>query len=99
MTITDSGVRRTVYTDVNSGGSFGANPLRREIGIGRAKQVDELKITWPGTATVQVFKNLPPDEFIKIKEGDNEIVKMNLKKIHFKYYTGNGKMIDCGPVK
>ena len=99
VAFTDSGVRRTVYTNVNSGGSFGANPLRREIGIGRAKQVDELKITWPGTATVQVFKNLPPDEFLKIKEGDNEIVKMNLKKIHFKYYTGNGKMIDCGPVK
>ncbi len=96
---TDSGVQRTVYTDVNSGGSFGANPLRREIGIGRANKVDELTIRWPGSGMVQTFKNLAADEFIKIKEGKDGIVKMNIKSIHFKDYAGNSKMIDCGPVK
>ncbi|HEY4965976.1 MAG TPA: CRTAC1 family protein [Puia sp.] len=99
LRFTDSGIQRTVFMDVNSGGSFGANPLRREIGIGRAKQVDELKIVWPGSGTIQVFKNLAPDEFIKITEGKNEIVKMNLRITHFKDMTGNSKMIDCAPVK
>ena len=96
---TDNGIQRTVFMDVNSGGSFGANPLRREIGIGSARQVDELTITWPGSGTVQHFKNLAPDEFIKITEGKNEIVKMNLKSIHFSDVTGNSKLIDCAPVK
>jgi ASPIC and UnbV len=96
---TDSGIKRTVYMDVNSGGSFGASPLRREIGIGRAKQIDELIVNWPTSGIVQVFKNLAPDEFIKIKEDKNEIVKMNLRNIHFKDYAGNLKLIDCAPVK
>ena len=96
---TDSGIKRTVYMDVNSGGSFGANPLRKEIGIGRAKQVDELVVTWPTSGIVQTFKNLAPDEFIKIKEGKNEIVKMNLRNIHLMDYAGNSKFIDCLPVK
>ena len=96
---TDSGIKRTVYMDVNSGGSFGANPLRKEIGIGRAKQVDELVITWPTSGIVQTFKNLAPDEFLKIREGKNEIVKMNLRNIHLLDYAGNSKFIDCLPVK
>ena len=33
---TENGVARTVYKDVNSGGSFGASPFRQEIGIGSA---------------------------------------------------------------
>ncbi len=37
-------VQRTVYMDVNSGGSFGSNPFRKEIGIGKAKMIDELII-------------------------------------------------------
>jgi tetratricopeptide (TPR) repeat protein len=96
---TDSGIKRIVYMDVNSGGSFGANPLRKEIGIGRAKQIDELIINWPTSGIIQVFKNLAPDEFIKIKEGKNEFVKMNLRNTHFKDYTGISKQIDCAPVK
>ena len=64
-----------------------------------AKQVDELKITWPGSGIVQVFKNLALDECIKIKEGENKIVKMNLRITHFKDVTGKSGMIDCAPLK
>jgi FG-GAP-like repeat/ASPIC and UnbV len=74
---------RTVYTDVNSGGSFGSSPLRKEIGIGKARIIDEIKITWPGSGTVQVFKNIAPRQFLKIKEGDPHIETLNLKTIKF----------------
>jgi hypothetical protein len=38
--ITEAGQKRSIYRHVNSGGSFGANPLRQEIGLGKAKTID-----------------------------------------------------------
>ncbi len=49
---TDRGMERTIYRDVNSGGSFGASSLRKEIGIGQAGKVDLLVIKWPGSGLV-----------------------------------------------
>jgi hypothetical protein len=92
VSFTENGKKRNVYMDVNSGGSFGANPLRKEIGIGSAKLIDELTIKWPTTGIIQVFKNLTPDQFIKIREGDNNIEKMNLKVLTFKPQQGSMKM-------
>jgi tetratricopeptide (TPR) repeat protein len=93
-------VKRTVCMDVNSGGSFGSNPLRKEIGIGKAKMIDELIIKWPTTGIVQVFKNIKPCQFLKIKEGNEQIEKMNLKKLTFKHQLNNMNMnimISCAP--
>ncbi len=86
VSFTENGMKRTVYMDVNSGGSFGSNPLRKEIGIGEAKNIDELIIKWPTSGIVQVFKNITPDQFIKITEGNNQIEKMNIKKLKFKQH-------------
>jgi hypothetical protein len=99
VNFTDSGSKRTVYMDVNSGGSFGANPLRKEIGIGRAKIIDELIIKWPTSGIVQVFKNILPNQFIKITEGQNKIEKMNLKVENFKEHAVAKNMISCFPAK
>jgi hypothetical protein len=84
VTFTENGVQRTVYKDVNSGGSFGASPLRQQIGIGTAKTIDELIIKWPTTGIVQVFKNVSPRQFLRIKEGSDQIEKINLKTLPFK---------------
>jgi hypothetical protein len=80
----ENGITRTVYRDENWGGSFGCSPLRREIGIGTADIIDELAITWPGTGETQTFKNITPGQFLKIKQGNNKIEKVNLKTIPFK---------------
>ncbi|HSZ87140.1 MAG TPA: ASPIC/UnbV domain-containing protein, partial [Puia sp.] len=72
------------YTDVNSGGSFGSSPLRKEIGIGKATVIDELIIKWPTSNTQQVFKNVKPGKFLKITEGVDKIEEMNLKTLQFK---------------
>jgi tetratricopeptide (TPR) repeat protein len=101
VSFTEDTVKRTVYMDVNSGGSFGSNPLRKEIGIGKAKMIDELIIKWPTTGIVQVFKNIQPCQFLKIREGNEQIEKMNLKKLTFKSRQNNMnmqmQMISCAP--
>ncbi|HSZ32073.1 MAG TPA: CRTAC1 family protein, partial [Puia sp.] len=99
VSFTEKAMKRTVYMDVNSGGSFGSNPLRKEIGIGEAKNIDELIIKWPTSGIVQVFKNIAPDQFIKITEGKNQIEKMNIKTLKYKAAQGFLNMISCSPVK
>jgi hypothetical protein len=85
-----------VYRNVSSGGSFGASPLRESIGIGRAKMIDELIVKWPASGIVQVFKNIAPCQFLKIREDGSQPVKMNLHLLNF---SGQPliPMIDCAP--
>jgi len=60
--------RRSVYKWVNSGGSFGANPLRQEIGLGSASTIAVLEVFWPTTGRTQQFHNVPVNQFIEITE-------------------------------
>ncbi|PXY46247.1 FG-GAP-like repeat-containing protein [Flavobacterium hydrophilum] len=79
----EKGVSRSVYRIVNSGGSFGASALRMEIGIGQATVIDQIEITWPKNQKKQVFKNIQPNQFIKIIEGEKNFSKINIKKTVF----------------
>lgn len=82
ITITENGVKRSIYRDVNSGGSFGASPLRREIGIGRAKMIDEIEVQWhPGGK--QIFRNVKSNQFLRIVEGSDVIEYMPAKTFQF----------------
>jgi hypothetical protein len=84
LTFTDNGTRRTVYREVNSGGSFGASPLRKEIGLGQAKIIDEIEVIWHGkNRKTQVFKNVAVNQFIKLFEGEPQIKRVKLKKLIF----------------
>jgi hypothetical protein len=87
--------QRSIYREVNSGGSFGANPLRPHIGIGKATIIDSLEITWPATNKTQVFKNIPVDINIRIKEGDNKYASYELRKYDFE--TIRTGLIPCPP--
>jgi hypothetical protein len=70
----DQGRPRTVFLDCNSGGSFGANPLRQHFGLGTANHIDSLVIHWPGTGT-QTFTDIAADQHIHIKENDARYTK------------------------
>ncbi|MEI9943569.1 MAG: CRTAC1 family protein [Chitinophagaceae bacterium] len=97
VTFKENGITRSVYRDVNSGGSFGSNPLRQHIGIGQAAIIDSITITWPVTGKGQVFTNPPVDINIKIKEGDNSLGTYKLNRIDFtSLRTG---LISCSPGK
>lgn len=79
----DSGTNRSVYQWVNSGGSFGAKPLRREIGLGEATTIETLEVFWPKTGRTQRFHDLPVDQFIEITEGKDDYRKLSLKAATF----------------
>jgi hypothetical protein len=83
ITFTENGKQRTTYRDVNSGGSFGASPLRREIGLGQTTNIDVLEIHWHGSGKVQVFKDIKADQFIKIIEGKDELEVRPLQQINW----------------
>ncbi len=86
----ENGNKRTVYRDVNSGGSFGASPLRREIGIGQATLIDEIEVYWhPGNQS-QLFQNVRPNQFLRINEGSDELEVMAIKSINFETRGSRG---------
>lgn len=81
--IVENGVTRNVYKWVNSGSSFGANPLRQEIGLGQAQQVKVLEIDWPKTGVTQTFNDVPVNQRIRIVEGENQIETLPWTTIKF----------------
>ncbi|MCF2490803.1 CRTAC1 family protein [Dyadobacter sp. CY347] len=97
ITIQENGVTRHIYRDVNSGGSFGSAPFKREIGLGTATQIEELEIRWSGSGHIQKIKNVAANQFVKIKEGSDKVEKVMLKKLTFKNKSHHDMPL-CAPV-
>ncbi|HEY9116665.1 MAG TPA: CRTAC1 family protein [Roseivirga sp.] len=72
-----------IYRTVSQGASFGANSYRLEIGLDKAESISKLEIVWPTTGKNQVFENVGVNQFIKIREGEEEIEKLSLSAIKF----------------
>ncbi len=70
---------REIFRVVGSGGSFGASPLRQEIGLGQALAVDRVEIFWPVTGRTQVIRGLARDRCYTIREGNNQPREVVLK--------------------
>ncbi|CAN5479822.1 hypothetical protein BH09BAC3_BH09BAC3_34820 [soil metagenome] len=83
LTFKENGITRSVFRDVNSGGSFGCSPFRREIGIGEATMIDEIQISWHGSGQTQTFKNVSSNQFLKIVEGSDRLEELKLKKLNW----------------
>ncbi len=70
--IIEDGEPRTVHALVSSGGSFGANSLQQEIGLGQAERIESLAVWWPGEATWQEYPAVDLDIQIEIEQGEPE---------------------------
>ncbi|MEE4378234.1 MAG: CRTAC1 family protein [Candidatus Competibacteraceae bacterium] len=68
-----------IFATVGSGGSFGASSLQQEIGLGSATVIRALEINWPGSGQ-QVFRDLPVDRVVTIREGRAEPVVISLEQ-------------------
>ena len=95
VTFKENGMKRSVYRDVNSGASFGSNPLMQHIGIGTATVIEKIEIKWPVSNTIQVFKNIQPGQTLKIREGNDLLTTVSLNTVDF---TANKLgLIGCAP--
>jgi hypothetical protein len=83
VTIDEKGKQREIHRTVSSGGSFGANSLQQEIGLGQADAIVSLEIWWPASDTRQSFKNLEMKQFYEVTEGEQQITKLQRKAIQF----------------
>jgi hypothetical protein len=72
--IVDGATHRNVYATVGSGGSFGANPLRQHLGLGKAAKVELLEVFWPATKTTQTFRDVETDRVVEVTEGSDRLV-------------------------
>ena len=75
---------QSIYKTVGTGGSFGASPLRQEIGLGKAKEIRRIEIFWPRTGKLQVLNGMQMDRFYKVKEGETMAVQWELKSFRLK---------------
>ena len=66
---TDAGPR-TIHRSVDSGGSFGASPLRLEVGLGAARRIRAVEIVWPGSGLRQAVDGLEPGRRYRVREGE-----------------------------
>jgi hypothetical protein len=75
---------RELHRTISSGGSFGSNPFRCEIGLANATAVTSVEIRWPGSNTKEVLKGLELDQMYTVHEGDGKAVPQTLKRVTFK---------------
>jgi hypothetical protein len=74
---------RMIHRTVSTGGSFGANPLRQQIGLGKADSIARLEITWPVTGKTQTFTNVAVNELYAVKENSQNLRNLELKPFRF----------------
>src|SRR5262245_31132400 len=75
---------REIHRSVTTGGSFGANPLRLEIGLGDARAIEEIRITWPTSGIVQTLKGAELDRAYAIREDSQDLKEISLKPFVFR---------------
>ena len=69
----DDGKPRSVRRRVTSGGSFGGNPLRQTLGLGRASSIETLEIYWPTSDLTERFEDVEMDRIYRLVEGQGEL--------------------------
>jgi hypothetical protein len=74
---TRTGIRE-LHRVVSSGGSFGSNPLRQEIGLGDATAIVAIDIRWPGSDTRQKLTGFELNRSYQIREGDPAPIALKL---------------------
>ena len=87
LTFKDQGVLRHVYRTVGYGSSFGGNPLRQHIGVGKAELIEKIEIFWPVSRSTQVFTHVAVDRCFHVKEGQSRLDPIALKPASFDLNT------------
>ncbi len=83
VTIGEAGRKRSIYRAVGSVSSYGGNPMRQHIGIGKVTSIQEIEIWWPVSGIRQQFRDVGVDRVYRLKENSNQLepVKMHTFEI------------------
>lgn len=57
--------------------------MAKEIGIGQATVIDEIAIRWHPSQQTKVFRNIQPNQFLRLQEANTKIEKIPLKVLNF----------------
>jgi ASPIC/UnbV protein/VCBS repeat protein len=82
VTVDEGGAERSIHALVSSGGSFGGSPLQQHIGLGAARSIRSIEVTWP-LGRKQTFTGAGLDRFYRVREGDAALREIDLKKLDF----------------
>ena len=80
---------RTLYRTVGTGGSFGANSLQTEIGVGDA-EIEQVRVTWTN-GEIQTFDSVPVNGKVEMTEGNKKMKRLPYSPIGFR----KGEMENC----
>ena len=72
---------RSIHRVVGSGGSFGANSLRLEVGLGEASEIPFVEIRWPGSSSTQRIGPLAVDRFYRVRQGIEVATPLELDRL------------------
>ena len=79
--IRENGTARSIQRRINSGGSFGCNPLRQNIGLGQADRIEFVEIYWPTSDQRQRFDDVELNRSLQITEGSQTLQVLDLKPL------------------
>ncbi|MGE3351282.1 MAG: CRTAC1 family protein [Planctomycetota bacterium] len=79
VVVADAGGERTVHARVGTGGSFGCNPLRQTIGLGRAERLVRVEVSWPRDGRSQTWTGLDLDRGYRLVEGEADAAALDLR--------------------
>jgi len=76
----EEGKERHVHTIVSTGTSYGMNPLRHEVGLGKATILQSLTVVWPDRKRdTQTFFDVPVNISIVIQQGNPVYTRQDIK--------------------
>lgn len=83
VTVDEKGHERSIYRAVGSVSSFGGNPMRQHIGVGKAASVRSIEIYWPASGVRQHFHHVPVDRTFHVREDRNVLDPVPVKTFEF----------------
>jgi len=81
---------RSIWRTVGTGGSFGSSSLQQEIGLGTARTIDRVEVTWPRAGgETEVFRGLEPGGFYLLREGSGRAERIERPRIELRHEGGS----------
>ena len=75
----EAGQARSIYRAVGSVSSFGGNPMRQHIGVGKAQTVHAIEVWWPVSGRHQRFVNVAADRTYRVREDSDRLEPVSVK--------------------